>query len=78
MQDADLDDILDSLHDNPSERKKAESNLVEFLKSKGLPLPTGVTASFKDDNWSIRFCTSTKSRICLIYKSQTGWDLTVN
>ena len=77
MQDADLDEILDSLHDNPSERKKAESDPAEFLKSKGLPLPIGVTASFKDNNWSTTLCTATTTKVCLIYDSVSGWDITV-
>jgi hypothetical protein len=77
MQDADLDEILDVLHDGPSERKKAASDPSGYLKSKGLPLPTGVTASFTDDNWNVRFCTSTTTKVCVTYDSEKGWDLTV-
>jgi hypothetical protein len=78
MQDADIDDVLNILHDDPAARKKAEQDPTTYLTAQGVSIPSGIKASFADNNWSVKFCTSTKSKICLSYSSAKGWDIEVN
>jgi hypothetical protein len=61
-----LQALLSKLDDEPQSRALAEADAKGFLKSNGVSLPANYTASFVDNNWSVKVC------------SRSGWCCTVS
>jgi hypothetical protein len=79
VRDPQLLTVVNELHDNDEERRKASKNATAYLKRRGVNLPKGMVVRLVDNNWSMSFCIHGKSKTGVDwtwgfhYDSEAGW-----
>ena len=75
VEDKKLISTLDSLNLKAEEREYAEKDIEGYLKKKGIKLPQGMKATFRNNNWSFQLCDGVDETgcQCCLETTYRGW-----